>query len=145
MIVKHTQFNSKKLNIKLKPILAEVVRSWVVVPVQRLYIRLDGATNHNKLSNAYCIVVHLTNLLCFLHHALSTLRRLSDTPGAGGGARKDGLPASLTRPGGRPASSQPAAEVDPQTILKALFKSSGQTPTTTEPPNSQATAFRIKI
>ncbi|XP_012681252.1 polymerase delta-interacting protein 3 isoform X2 [Clupea harengus] len=73
------------------------------------------------------------------------LLRLSDTPGAGGGARKDGLPASLTRPGGRPASSQPAAEVDPQTILKALFKSSGQTPTTTEPPNSQATAFRIKI
>ncbi|KAG5279812.1 hypothetical protein AALO_G00081860 [Alosa alosa] len=73
------------------------------------------------------------------------LLRLSDTPGAGSGGRKDGLPASLSRPGGRPASSQPTPEVDPQTILKALFKSSGQTPTTTEPPSSQATAFRIKI
>lgn len=72
------------------------------------------------------------------------LLRLSDTPGSGGGGRKDGLPASLSRPGGRPASSQPAAEVDPQTILKALFKSSGQTPTT-EPASSQATAFSIKI
>ncbi|KAI1884583.1 hypothetical protein AGOR_G00227880 [Albula goreensis] len=74
------------------------------------------------------------------------LLRLSDTPGGGGGGgRKDGLPPSLSRPGGRPASSQPTPEVDPQTILKALFKSSPQTPSTTDSPNSQATAFRIKI
>ncbi|KAL2100985.1 hypothetical protein ACEWY4_002746 [Coilia grayii] len=72
------------------------------------------------------------------------LLRLSDTPGSGGGGRKDGLPSGLSRPGGRPASSQPTPEVDPQTILKALFKSSGQTPTT-EPPSAQATAFSIKI
>ncbi|KAJ8254317.1 hypothetical protein COCON_G00209290 [Conger conger] len=73
------------------------------------------------------------------------LLRLSDSPGGGGGGRKDGLPPSLSRPGGRPASSLPTPEVDPQTILKALFKSSPQTPSATESPNSQATAFRIKI
>ncbi|KAG5832440.1 hypothetical protein ANANG_G00291200 [Anguilla anguilla] len=73
------------------------------------------------------------------------LLRLSDTPGGGGGGRKDGLPPSLSRPGGRPASSQPTPEVDPQTILKALFKSSPQTPSTTDSPSSQSTAFRIKI
>ncbi|KAG7460032.1 hypothetical protein MATL_G00216870 [Megalops atlanticus] len=73
------------------------------------------------------------------------LLRLSDTPGSGGGGRKDGLPPSLSRPGGRSASSQPTPEVDPQTILKALFKSSSQTPSTTDSPSAQATAFRIKI
>uniref|UniRef100_A0A8C7PVH4 Polymerase (DNA-directed), delta interacting protein 3 n=1 Tax=Oncorhynchus mykiss TaxID=8022 RepID=A0A8C7PVH4_ONCMY len=70
------------------------------------------------------------------------LLRLSDTPGTG---RKEGLPLSLSRPGGQPASSQPTPEVDPQTILKALFKSTVQTPSTTESPGSQCTAFRIKI
>uniref|UniRef100_A0A8C7MCJ6 DNA polymerase delta interacting protein 3 n=1 Tax=Oncorhynchus kisutch TaxID=8019 RepID=A0A8C7MCJ6_ONCKI len=70
------------------------------------------------------------------------LLRLSDTPGTG---RKEGLPLSLSRPGGRPASSQPTPEVDPQTILKALFKSTVQTPSTAESPGSQCTAFRIKI
>ncbi|XP_034046105.1 polymerase delta-interacting protein 3 [Thalassophryne amazonica] len=76
------------------------------------------------------------------------LLRLSDTPGAGSGGKKDGLPASLSRPTGQRASSQPTPEVDPQTILKALFKSTTQSSTTTttaEPPSSQATAFRIKI
>ncbi|XP_041719356.1 polymerase delta-interacting protein 3 [Coregonus clupeaformis] len=72
------------------------------------------------------------------------LLRLSDTPGSGSG-RKEGLPLSLSRPGGRPASSQPTPEVDPQTILKALFKSTVQNPSTTESPGSQCTAFRIKI
>ncbi|XP_028842460.1 polymerase delta-interacting protein 3 [Denticeps clupeoides] len=71
------------------------------------------------------------------------LLRLSDTPGGGGGGKKDGLPPSLSRP--RSSSSQPTAEVDPQTILKALFKSSAQTPPAAEPPSSQATAFHIKI
>ncbi|XP_056143919.1 polymerase delta-interacting protein 3 [Lampris incognitus] len=69
------------------------------------------------------------------------LLRLSDTPGSGTGVKKDGLPASLSRPGSQRASSQPTPEVDPQTILKALFKSTS----TTEPSSSQATAFRIKI
>lgn len=73
------------------------------------------------------------------------LLRLSDTPGASSGTKKDGLPPSLSRPAGQRASSQPTPEVDPQTILKALFKSTAQSTSTTEPPSSQATAFRIKI
>ncbi|XP_076607855.1 polymerase delta-interacting protein 3 [Chaetodon auriga] len=73
------------------------------------------------------------------------LLRLSDTPGTGSGTKKDGLPSSLARPSGQRASSQPTPEVDPQTILKALFKSTAQSASTTEPPSSQATAFRIKI
>ncbi|KAM9843295.1 polymerase delta-interacting protein 3 [Aulostomus maculatus] len=73
------------------------------------------------------------------------LLRLSDTPGLGSGAKKDGLPPSLSRPASQRASSQPTPEVDPQTILKALFKSTTQSTSTTEPPSSQATAFRIKI
>ncbi|XP_035472233.2 polymerase delta-interacting protein 3 [Scophthalmus maximus] len=73
------------------------------------------------------------------------LLRLSDTPGTGSSTKKDGLPPSFSRPAGQRASSQPTPEVDPQTILKALFKSTAQSSTTTEPPSSQATAFRIKI
>ncbi|XP_070703753.1 polymerase delta-interacting protein 3 [Pempheris klunzingeri] len=73
------------------------------------------------------------------------LLRLSDTPGIGSGTKKDGLPSPLSRPAGQRASSQPTPEVDPQTILKALFKSTAQSTSTTEPPSSQATAFRIKI
>ncbi|XP_034395778.1 polymerase delta-interacting protein 3 [Cyclopterus lumpus] len=73
------------------------------------------------------------------------LLRLSDTPGASSGTKKDGLPPSLSRPLGQRASSQPTPEVDPQTILKALFKSTTQSTSTTEPPSSQATAFSIKI
>lgn len=73
------------------------------------------------------------------------LLRLSDTPGTGSGTKKDGLPPSLSRPAGQRASSQPTPEVDPQTILKALFKSTTQSNSTTEPSSTQATAFRIKI
>ncbi|XP_041851479.1 polymerase delta-interacting protein 3 [Melanotaenia boesemani] len=73
------------------------------------------------------------------------LLRLSDTPGTGSSAKKDGLPPSLSRAPGQRASSQPTPEVDPQTILKALFKSTAQSTSTTEPPSSQTTAFRIKI
>ena len=73
-------------------------------------------------------------------------RRLSDSPG--GGVKRDGLPPSLSRPAGQRSSSQPTPEVDPQTILKALFKSpsSQSSPTSSgAAANSQATAFRIKI
>ncbi|XP_061740257.1 polymerase delta-interacting protein 3-like isoform X2 [Nerophis ophidion] len=72
------------------------------------------------------------------------LLRLSDTPGAGSAPKKDGLPASLSRSASQ-RTSQPTAEVDPQTILKALFKSTAQSTSTTEPAGSQSTAFRIKI
>ncbi|KAJ8377363.1 hypothetical protein AAFF_G00260920 [Aldrovandia affinis] len=65
------------------------------------------------------------------------LLRLSDSPGGGGG-KKEGLLPSLSRPGGRPSSSQPTPEVDPQTILKALFKSSPHTATSTESDSSHA-------
>nr|XP_020480665.1 LOW QUALITY PROTEIN: polymerase delta-interacting protein 3 [Monopterus albus] len=73
------------------------------------------------------------------------LLRLSDSPGTGSSTKKDSLPPSLSRPAGQRASSQPTPEVDPQTILKALFKSTAQSTPTTESPSSQATAFRIKI
>ncbi|XP_036422918.1 polymerase delta-interacting protein 3 isoform X2 [Colossoma macropomum] len=75
------------------------------------------------------------------------LLRLSDSPAGGAGgttatsSKKDGLPASLSRS----RSSTPQAEVDPQTILKALFKSSTQSTSTTEPATANPTAFRIKI
>lgn len=73
------------------------------------------------------------------------LLRLSDTPGTSSSTKKDGLPPSLSRPAGQRASTQPTPEVDPQTILKALFKSTAQSPSAPEPPSSQSTAFRIKI
>ncbi|XP_056609004.1 polymerase delta-interacting protein 3-like isoform X3 [Triplophysa dalaica] len=64
------------------------------------------------------------------------LLRLSDTPGAEGSGQKEGSSRSGSR-----TSSTP--DVDPQTILKALFKSSSQQPNPSETPGS--TAFRIKI
>ncbi|XP_053577305.1 polymerase delta-interacting protein 3 [Bombina bombina] len=59
------------------------------------------------------------------------LLRLSDTPAT---AKKEGE----TRRSGSSAAN-PAAEVDPDTILKALFKSSGS------PAVIQSTAFKIKL
>ncbi|MGH0187590.1 UNVERIFIED_CONTAM: hypothetical protein FKN15_025618 [Acipenser sinensis] len=63
-------------------------------------------------------------------------RRLSDTPGL---PKKAPSTADLRQGEPRPPS-QPQGEVDPETILRALFKSSG-TPTA----SAQPTAFRIKI
>ncbi|KAG5853934.1 hypothetical protein ANANG_G00032100 [Anguilla anguilla] len=76
------------------------------------------------------------------------LLRLSDSPGGGGGGaggRKEGRASSLSRPDARPRSSKPTPEVDPQTILKALFKSSSHTATSTQSAKSQSAAFSIKI
>ncbi|KAM6904636.1 polymerase delta-interacting protein 3 [Xenentodon cancila] len=73
------------------------------------------------------------------------LLRLSDTPATASSAKKDGLPPSLSRTAGQRASSQPTPEVDPQTILKALFKSTQSTSTTEAPSSQNTTAFRIKI
>ncbi|KPP79624.1 polymerase delta-interacting protein 3-like [Scleropages formosus] len=74
------------------------------------------------------------------------LLRLSDTPGSSGGeaVKKVGLPPCLSRLSGRSDSSQPPAEVDPQTILKALFKSSTPVPSA-DSGSTQSTAFCIKI
>ncbi|XP_016121169.1 polymerase delta-interacting protein 3-like [Sinocyclocheilus grahami] len=67
------------------------------------------------------------------------LLRLSDSPGAAAPAQKD----SSSRSGSKTSSGP---EVDPQTILKALFKSSGQSGSSgAEPSGPHSTAFRIKI
>ncbi|KAL0992982.1 hypothetical protein UPYG_G00101790 [Umbra pygmaea] len=121
-----------------------------------VFVRKEDAVSAYRKYNNRCLMVRASSkesqpMKCNLHmqgNVITSdqpiLLRLSDTPGSGSG-RKDGLPQSLSRSGGRPASSQPTPEVDPQTILKALFKSSAQNPSTTESPGSQSTAFRIKI
>ncbi|XP_068606126.1 polymerase delta-interacting protein 3 [Brachionichthys hirsutus] len=116
-----------------------------------VFVRKDDAVSAYRKYNNRCLDGQ--PMKCNLHiqgNVITSdqpiLLRLSDTPGTGDGTKRDGLPPSLTRPTGQRASSQPTPEVDPQTILKALFKSTTQsTTTTTEPPGSQATAFRIKI
>ncbi|XP_047428488.1 polymerase delta-interacting protein 3 [Mugil cephalus] len=115
-----------------------------------VFVRKEDAVSAYRKYNNRCLDGQ--PMKCNLHIQGSVitsdqpiLLRLSDTPGTGGGTKKDGLPPSLSRPAGQRASSQPTPEVDPQTILKALFKSTAQSSSTTEPPSSQATAFRIKI
>ncbi|XP_044036670.1 polymerase delta-interacting protein 3 isoform X1 [Siniperca chuatsi] len=115
-----------------------------------VFVRKDDAVSAYRKYNNRCLDGQ--PMKCNLHiqgNVITSdqpiLLRLSDTPGTGSGTKKDGLPPSLSRPSGQRASSQPTPEVDPQTILKALFKSTAQSTSTTEPPSSQATAFRIKI
>ncbi|XP_038550633.1 polymerase delta-interacting protein 3 [Micropterus salmoides] len=115
-----------------------------------VFVRKDDAVSAYRKYNNRCLDGQ--PMKCNLHiqgNVITSdqpiLLRLSDTPGIGSSTKKDGLPPSLSRPAGQRASSQPTPEVDPQTILKALFKSTAQSTSTTEPPSSQATAFRIKI
>ncbi|XP_013868389.1 polymerase delta-interacting protein 3 [Austrofundulus limnaeus] len=115
-----------------------------------VFVRKDDAVVAYKKYNNRCLDGQ--PMKCNLHiqgNVITSdqpiLLRLSDTPGSGGSTKKDGLPPSLTRGAGQRASSQPTPEVDPQTILKALFKSTVQSTSTTETPSSQTTAFRIKI
>ncbi|XP_054463605.1 polymerase delta-interacting protein 3 [Anoplopoma fimbria] len=115
-----------------------------------VFVRKDDAVSAYRKYNNRCLDGQ--PMKCNLHiqgNVITSdqpiLLRLSDTPGASSSTKKDGLPPSLSRPLGQRASSQPTPEVDPQTILKALFKSTAQSTSTTEPPSSQATAFRIKI
>ncbi|XP_077474927.1 polymerase delta-interacting protein 3 isoform X1 [Stigmatopora argus] len=114
-----------------------------------VFVRKDDAVSAYRKYNNRCLDgqpmkcnIHIQGNVITSDQPI--LLRLSDTPGASSGAKKDGLPPSLSRPASQ-RTSQPTAEVDPQTILKALFKSTAQSSTTTEPPGSQATAFRIKI
>ncbi|KAM8824583.1 polymerase delta-interacting protein 3 [Synchiropus picturatus] len=114
-----------------------------------VFVRKDDAVSAYRKYNNRCLDGQ--PMKCNLHiqgNVITSdqpiLLRLSDTPGSSG-SKKDGLPPSLSRPASQRASSQPTPEVDPQTILKALFKSTAQSTTTTEPPSSQSTAFRIKI
>ncbi|KAL3987498.1 hypothetical protein ACER0C_014613 [Sarotherodon galilaeus] len=116
-----------------------------------VFVRKDDAVSAYRKYNNRCLDGQ--PMKCNLHiqgNVITSdqpiLLRLSDTPGTGGSStKKEGLPPSLSRPAGQRSSSQPTPEVDPQTILKALFKSTTQSTSTTEPPSSQATAFRIKI
>lgn len=91
--------------------------------------------------------LYLLKVFCTVLKAPASVfdRRLSDSPGGGGGGKKEGLSSSLSRHDGRRRSSQHTPEVDPQTILKALFKSSSHTATSTQSTKSQATDFRINV
>uniref|UniRef100_A0A3B3TUF7 DNA polymerase delta interacting protein 3 n=1 Tax=Poecilia latipinna TaxID=48699 RepID=A0A3B3TUF7_9TELE len=105
-----------------------------------VFVRKEDAVSAYRKYNTRCLDGQ--PMKCNLHIQGTVIT--SDQPILGG-TKKDGLPPSLSRPSGQRASSQPTAEVDPQTILKALFKSTAQSTSTTEAPSSQTTAFRIKI
>ncbi|RXN37697.1 polymerase delta-interacting 3 [Labeo rohita] len=114
-----------------------------------VFVRKEDAVNAYRKYNNRCLDGQ--PMKCNLHMQGSVitseqpiLLRLSDTPGAA--AQKD---SSSLRSGSK-SSSGP--EVDPQTILKALFKSSSQTgggggggSSGGETSGPHATAFRIKI
>ncbi|MEE6517178.1 hypothetical protein FKM82_027229 [Ascaphus truei] len=113
----------------LSPGVAEVV-----------FVRKDDAVGaYKKYNNRY---LDGQPMKCNLHLNGSVitsdqpiLLRLSDTPSA---AKKEGdLRRSNT--GSSSATPNPPAEVDPDTILKALFKSSGSSAVV------QPTAFKIKL
>ncbi|KAK5914459.1 hypothetical protein CgunFtcFv8_008899 [Champsocephalus gunnari] len=117
-----------------------------------VFVRKDDAVSAYRKYNNRCLDGQ--PMKCNLHiqgNVITSdqpiLLRLSDTPGSSSsGTKKDGLPPSLmSRTAGQRASSQPTPEVDPQTILKALFKSTSQSSSSSESPSAQATAFRIKI
>ncbi|XP_053346241.1 polymerase delta-interacting protein 3 isoform X1 [Clarias gariepinus] len=108
-----------------------------------VFVRKDDAISAYRKYNNRCLDGQ--PMKCNLHIQGSVitsdqpiLLRLSDSPG-----KKDTPSSAVTR--STPRSS--SAEVDPQTILKALFKSSNQSSATTETPPTAAnsTAFRIKI
>ncbi|XP_048473501.1 polymerase delta-interacting protein 3 [Rhincodon typus] len=108
----------------LHPGLAEVV-----------FVRKDDAITAYKKYNNRCLDGQ--PMKCNLHvngNIITSdqpiLLRLSDSPAV----KKPEFPRAKPRP-----SNQPAAEVDPETVLKALFKSSG--PST----SAQPTAFKIKL
>ncbi|XP_072444530.1 polymerase delta-interacting protein 3 [Chiloscyllium punctatum] len=108
----------------LHPGLAEVV-----------FVRKDDAITAYKKYNNRCLDGQ--PMKCNLHvngNVITSdqpiLLRLSDSPAV----KKPEFPRAKPRP-----SNQPAAEVDPETVLKALFKSSG--PST----SAQPTAFKIKL
>ncbi|XP_056128153.1 polymerase delta-interacting protein 3 isoform X3 [Rhinichthys klamathensis goyatoka] len=116
-----------------------------------VFVRKDDAVSAYRKYNNRCLDGQ--PMKCNLHMQGSVitseqpiLLRLSDSPGAVGSAQKDS--SSSSRSGSRPAG----AEVDPQTILRALFKSSSGPSSTSGPSagaepgaGAHATAFRIKI
>ncbi|XP_060721199.1 polymerase delta-interacting protein 3 isoform X2 [Tachysurus vachellii] len=108
-----------------------------------VFVRKDDAINAYRKYNNRCLDGQ--PMKCNLHIQGSVitsdqpiLLRLSDSPN-----KKETSSSAASR--STPRSS--SAEVDPQTILKALFKSSNQNSAATETPPTAAhsTAFRIKI
>ncbi|KAK3525516.1 hypothetical protein QTP86_033485 [Hemibagrus guttatus] len=108
-----------------------------------VFVRKDDAISAYRKYNNRCLDGQ--PMKCNLHIQGSVitsdqpiLLRLSDSPG-----KKEASSSAASR--STPRSS--SADVDPQTILKALFKSSNQGSATTEtpPPTAHSTAFRIKI
>ncbi|XP_041033755.1 polymerase delta-interacting protein 3 isoform X3 [Carcharodon carcharias] len=100
-----------------------------------VFVRKDDAITAYKKYNNRCLDGQ--PMKCNLHvngNVITSeqpiLLRLSDTPVL----KKSEIPRAKPRP-----SNQPPAEVDPETVLKALFKSSG--PST----SAQPTAFKIKL
>ncbi|XP_052410039.1 polymerase delta-interacting protein 3 isoform X1 [Carassius gibelio] len=106
-----------------------------------VFVRKEDAVSAYRKYNNRCLDGQ--PMKCNLHMRGSVitseqpiLLRLSDSPGAA--VQKD----SASRSG----SKAPGPEVDPQTILRALFKSSSQSGSSgAETSGAHATAFRIKI
>ncbi|XP_042572085.1 polymerase delta-interacting protein 3-like isoform X2 [Cyprinus carpio] len=103
-----------------------------------VFVRKEDAVSAYRKYNNRCLDGQ--PMKCNLHMRGSVitseqpiLLRLSDSPGAA--LQKDSASHS--------GSKVPGPEVDPQTILKALFKSSSQSGSETS--GAHATAFRIKI
>ncbi|XP_026095611.1 polymerase delta-interacting protein 3-like isoform X2 [Carassius auratus] len=108
-----------------------------------VFVRKEDAVSAYRKYNNRCLDGQ--PMKCNLHMQGSVitseqpiLLRLSDSPGAVAPAQKDS-----SRSGSK---MSPGPEVDPQTILKALFKSSGQSGSSgAETRDPHSTAFRIKI
>ncbi|XP_021072205.1 polymerase delta-interacting protein 3 isoform X1 [Mus pahari] len=101
-----------------------------------VFVKKDDAITAYKKYNNRCLDGQ--PMKCNLHmngNVITSdqpiLLRLSDSPSV---KKESELPRR-----GNPASSNPPAEVDPDTILRALFKSSGASVTT------QPTEFKIKL
>lgn len=109
-----------------------------------VFVRKEDAVNAYRKYNNRCLDGQ--PMKCNLHMQGSVitseqpiLLRLSDSPGAAAAVQKY----SSSRSGSKTSSGP---EVDPQTILKALFKSSGQSGSGgAETSGPHSTAFRIKI
>uniref|UniRef100_A0A8C2LGW2 Polymerase delta-interacting protein 3 n=1 Tax=Cricetulus griseus TaxID=10029 RepID=A0A8C2LGW2_CRIGR len=102
-----------------------------------VFVKKDDAVTAYKKYNNRCLDGQ--PMKCNLHmngNVITSeqpiLLRLSDSPSV----KKE---SELPRRGNAASSSNPPAEVDPDTILKALFKSSGASVTT------QPTEFKIKL
>ncbi|XP_066563432.1 polymerase delta-interacting protein 3 isoform X2 [Amia ocellicauda] len=119
---------------------ARLLRSGVAEVV---FVRKDDAVAAYRKYNNRCLDGQ--PMKCNLHiqgNVITSdqpiLLRLSDSPGS----RQDSGPSALRRSAPRPTPSQPPPEVDPQTVLRALFKSPPGPPAD---PAAPPTAFRIKI